>query len=122
MPALAEALGPANVKPAKPVMGAEDFGLFSEGNVPICMFWLGTIHPERLAAATAKGETMPRAALVEVLPRAGPEHRDRHPRDDRRRRQLRRASRVPPIESTRDPARFAKLEEDDRRQSRSWHP
>ena len=41
--------------PAKPVMGAEDFGLFSEGNVPICMFWLGTVHPDRIAAATAKG-------------------------------------------------------------------
>ncbi len=57
MPAFVEALGASNVSPAKPVMGAEDFGLFGEGNVPICMFWLGTISPERLAAATAKGET-----------------------------------------------------------------
>jgi amidohydrolase len=72
VPALIEALGPANVKPAKPVMGAEDFGLFSEGNVPICMFWLGTIHPDRLAAATAKGETMPPLHSSKYYPEPGP--------------------------------------------------
>jgi amidohydrolase len=59
VPAFAEALGAANVRPAKPVMGAEDFGLYSEGNVPIFMFWLGTISPERLEAANAQGQTMP---------------------------------------------------------------
>ena len=40
-------------------MGAEDFALYSEGNTPIMMFWLGTIAPERLAAAKAKGEDLP---------------------------------------------------------------
>ena len=87
MPAFVEALGPANVKPAKPVMGAEDFALYSEGNVPICMFWLGTISPERIAAAAAQGRDAARAPLGEVLPGTGPEHRHRHPRHDRRGRQ-----------------------------------
>jgi hippurate hydrolase len=72
VPALNEALGSANVKPAKPVMGAEDFGLFNEGNVPICMFWLGTIHPDRLAAASAKGETMPPLHSAKYYPEPAP--------------------------------------------------
>jgi amidohydrolase len=72
VPALAEALGAANVKPAKPVMGAEDFALYNEGNVPICMFWLGTIHPDRIAAATAKGETMPPLHSAKYYPEPGP--------------------------------------------------
>jgi amidohydrolase len=72
VPALIEALGPANVKPAKPVMGAEDFALYSEGNVPICMFWLGTIHPDRLAAASAKSETMPPLHSAKYYPEPGP--------------------------------------------------
>jgi amidohydrolase len=72
VPALIEALGPANVKPAKPVMGAEDFALYSEGNVPICMFWLGTIHPDRLAAAGARNETMPPLHSAKYYPEPGP--------------------------------------------------
>ena len=67
-----QALGAANVKPAKPVMGAEDFSLYSEGNVPICMFWLGTIHPDRLAAAAASGQTMPPLHSSKYYPEPGP--------------------------------------------------
>ena len=48
-----------NVKEVEPVMGAEDFGLFGQGGVPTFMFRLGTIPPERLAEAKAKGETLP---------------------------------------------------------------
>ncbi len=59
VPALAEALGADRVKRAAPVMGAEDFGLFGEAGVPICMFWLGTIDPARLEASSAKNEAMP---------------------------------------------------------------
>ncbi len=72
VPALIEALGQGNVGPAKPVMGAEDFGLFNEGNVPICMFWLGTIGPDRIAAATAKGQTMPPLHSSKYYPEPGP--------------------------------------------------
>jgi hippurate hydrolase len=59
VPALARALGEANVRPTEPVMGAEDFGLYSRGGVPIFMFRLGTIPPDRLAEAKAKGEVLP---------------------------------------------------------------
>jgi hippurate hydrolase len=59
MPSLKAAVGPENVEVVDPVMGAEDFGLFSSGGVPIFMFRLGTIPAERLEAAKSKGETMP---------------------------------------------------------------
>jgi amidohydrolase len=72
LPALAEALGSANVKPAKPVLGAEDFALYNEGNVPICMLWLGTISPERLEAARAKGQNMPPLHSPKYFPEPGP--------------------------------------------------
>ncbi len=72
VPALAEALGPSQVVAVKPVMGAEDFALYSAGNVPICMFWLGTISPERLAAASAQGQTMPALHSSKYYPEPGP--------------------------------------------------
>jgi metal-dependent amidase/aminoacylase/carboxypeptidase family protein len=72
LPALAEALGSANVKPAKPVLGAEDFALYNQGNVPICMLWLGTISPERLEAARAKGQNMPPLHSPKYFPEPGP--------------------------------------------------
>ena len=53
-------------------MGPKDFSLYSEGNVPICMFWLGTLSPERLAAATAKGETPPVLDSAKYYPEPGP--------------------------------------------------
>ncbi len=59
VPAFVEALGSERVKKASPVMGAEDFGLFGETGVPICMFWLGTIDAARLDAARAKNEDLP---------------------------------------------------------------
>jgi hippurate hydrolase len=59
VPAFIEAVGAERVKKASPVMGAEDFGLFGENGVPICMFWLGTIDPARLDAARAKKEALP---------------------------------------------------------------
>ncbi len=59
VPMLAKELGAGNVVPVDPTMGAEDFGLFNQGGVPIFMFRLGTIPPDRLAAARAKGETLP---------------------------------------------------------------
>ena len=59
VPALTKALGESNVKKVEPVMGAEDFGLYSRGGVPIFMFRLGTIPPERLANAKAGGPPLP---------------------------------------------------------------
>ncbi len=59
VPAFIETLGESHVKTAKPVMGAEDFGLFGTGGIPIFMFWLGTQSPERIASAMAKNEPLP---------------------------------------------------------------
>lgn len=59
--ALEPALGAENVLTREPVMGAEDFaeyGLTKE-KVPLCMFWLGTQPPEKVAEAKAKGTTLP---------------------------------------------------------------
>jgi hippurate hydrolase len=72
VPAFIEALGSPNVKKAAPVMGAEDFALYGEGNVPICMFWLGTIHPDRLGAARSKGEDLPALHSAKYYPAPGP--------------------------------------------------
>jgi hippurate hydrolase len=52
-----EALGPANVTEASPVMGGEDFGRYgrTEHEIPIMMFWLGAAAPAKVEAAQ-KGE------------------------------------------------------------------
>jgi amidohydrolase len=71
VPAFAEALGASNVSPVKPVMGAEDFSLYAEGSVPICMFWLGTLSPERLAAATSNGGAPPALHSSKYYPEPG---------------------------------------------------
>jgi hippurate hydrolase len=59
VPFLTKALDPEHVKGTEPVMGAEDFAIYAVGNVPIMMFWLGTISPDRLAAARANGTNLP---------------------------------------------------------------
>jgi amidohydrolase len=59
VPLLEKALGTANVEEVEPTMGAEDFGLFNKGGVPIFMFRLGTIPPERVAKAKEKGDSLP---------------------------------------------------------------
>jgi amidohydrolase len=46
-----EVLGEEHVKDRRPVMGAEDFGRYSEGKTPIFMFFLGTISQEKYDAA-----------------------------------------------------------------------
>jgi hippurate hydrolase len=52
-----EVLGAENVKPRQPVMGAEDFGRFSEGKTPIFMYFLGTVSKEKYEAAQRPGAT-----------------------------------------------------------------
>ena len=59
VPAFREVLGSDRVKKAAPVMGAEDFGLFGVGNIPICMYWLGTIDPARIEAARTQKKDLP---------------------------------------------------------------
>jgi amidohydrolase len=48
-------LGADNVRERRPVMGAEDFGRFSEGKTPIFMYFVGTISQEKYDAAQKPG-------------------------------------------------------------------
>jgi hippurate hydrolase len=50
-----EALGADNVRPRPPVMGAEDFGRFSEGKTPIFMYFLGTVAEDKFLASKQPG-------------------------------------------------------------------
>ena len=43
-----------------PVMGGEDFSYFGiEGDIPIAVFWLGSIEPSVVEAAAEEGRTLP---------------------------------------------------------------
>ncbi len=53
---LVAALGADNVKDIPPAMTAEDFGRLYAENIPLCMFRLGTVAPERLAKMLAAGD------------------------------------------------------------------
>ncbi len=50
-----QVLGADQVEARPPVMGGEDFSRYGRAGVPIFMFWLGTIPPERLAEAAKPG-------------------------------------------------------------------
>jgi hippurate hydrolase len=71
VPHLVKALGAEKVRLTQPVMGGEDFSLYAEQDVPIFIFWLGTIAPEKIAEAKAKGEALPalHSALYAPEPR-----------------------------------------------------
>lgn len=58
---LIKALGPQNVFDEPPQMPSEDFGMFGldNHNIPTVMFWLNAMDSAKLAAAQAKGETLP---------------------------------------------------------------
>lgn len=46
-----EVLGADKVATRPPVMGGEDFSRYGRARVPVCLFWLGTIDPKRIAEA-----------------------------------------------------------------------
>lgn len=52
---LVTALGADAVVEVPPAMVAEDFGRFAQEGIPLCMFRLGTVLPERLARLQAAG-------------------------------------------------------------------
>jgi hippurate hydrolase len=54
-------LGETNVVTWKPTMGAEDFAFYgrTEPKVPICMFWVGAVEPERVAESARTGAALP---------------------------------------------------------------
>ena len=55
--AMARVLGEDNVLELRPVMGGEDFGLYGRTpqEVPLCLFWLGAVSPEKMEASTKAG-------------------------------------------------------------------
>jgi len=71
---LSSALGAEKVLTREPVMGAEDFAEFgrTKEKVPICMFWLGTQDPRKVAEAEASGENLPSLHSPFFLPVAEP--------------------------------------------------
>ncbi|HYV27490.1 MAG TPA: amidohydrolase [Candidatus Eisenbacteria bacterium] len=54
-------LGNEKTLKQKPIMGAEDFSLYgrTEEKIPICMFWLGAVEPERVAESQRSGKPLP---------------------------------------------------------------
>ncbi len=53
LPVFSKTLGTENVRLVSPVMGGEDFGRYgtTDPAVPIQLFWLGVVDPEKVAAA-----------------------------------------------------------------------
>ena len=62
-------LGQDNVDDPEPSMGGEDFSQYGRAGVPILMFRLGTIEPQRLARMKQLGQDAAVAALAAVLSR-----------------------------------------------------
>src|SRR5262249_29249914 len=54
-----EGLGKNNVHEVPPTVGGEDFGRYGREGIPIFFFFVGTMAPERVAAAEAGGERLP---------------------------------------------------------------
>jgi hippurate hydrolase len=50
-----DVLGADKVHERPPVMGGEDFSRYGREGVPIFMYWLGTLPPERIAEAAKEG-------------------------------------------------------------------
>jgi len=65
--------GEKKVITRKPVMGGEDFSEYGRtaDKIPICLFWLGTIEPDRVAESERTGKPLP--ALHSSLYRPVPE-------------------------------------------------
>jgi amidohydrolase len=60
-PVFQQAIGDTNVLALESVMGGEDFARYGKTpeEVPILMFWLGTIDPARMHKAARQGEKLP---------------------------------------------------------------
>ena len=57
--ALKEVLGPDKVTSRPPGMGGEDFSRYGLAHVPVCMFWLGTVDPQRVEAEREGAKPLP---------------------------------------------------------------
>ena len=52
---LRDVLGAERVAARPPVLGGEDFSRYGKTGIPIFLFWLGTVAPERVAEAAKEG-------------------------------------------------------------------
>jgi hippurate hydrolase len=66
--ALKTVFGEDKVLPRPPVMGAEDFSRYAQAGVPVCMFRIGTVEPERLEQAKQGGRPLPSLHSDEYYP------------------------------------------------------
>jgi hippurate hydrolase len=59
--ALERSLGPDRLVQVDPVMGGEDFSFYGrvEPKIPIVLFWLGAVDPEKVKAAEESGAVLP---------------------------------------------------------------
>jgi hippurate hydrolase len=66
--------GNDQVARTKPIMGAEDFGLFgrTEQKIPICMFWLGAVDPAKFKDSQRANKPLPALHSSEFLPALEP--------------------------------------------------
>lgn len=74
VPAFERMLAKENVLATEPVMGGEDFGEFgrTQEKVPLCIFWLGVIAPEKVAASRANGVPLPSLHSSQYAPQYEP--------------------------------------------------
>jgi hippurate hydrolase len=64
-----EALGANIINERQLLMGGEDFSRYGREGIPIFLFWLGTIAPERIAAANKEnGEPLPSLHSAQYYP------------------------------------------------------
>lgn len=59
VPSFVEALGDDQIVPVDRVMGGEDFSFYALAGVPVFMFRLGTVNPEKVAAAERDQTPLP---------------------------------------------------------------
>jgi amidohydrolase len=65
-------LGKDKVHEVQPTMGGEDFGRYGREGIPIFFYFLGTMPPERVAAAESGGEPLPSLHSDKYYPVATP--------------------------------------------------
>ena len=72
--AMRKSMGEDNVVEREPTMGAEDFGLYgrTEHKTPIFLFRLGSVAPEKVAAAKSGGPPLPSLHSPHYLPQKEP--------------------------------------------------
>lgn len=66
-------LGKENVVKLDPVMGGEDFGIFSIDNtIPLCIFWLGAVDPLKIEKSKKDGTPLPSLHSSQFAPMSEP--------------------------------------------------